>query len=79
MDSEKILTDAIELLHHRFHDNTEEYLTQLARNAYNSYGGVTDHKNYQGLPMPLYNDLPPKIQNAWREAVKRVKEDIGNY
>jgi len=32
---------------------------------YNEYGGVTDFKNYQGLPMPLWSNLTPKIQEAW--------------
>ena len=43
-------------------------ITELAEKAYAAYGAVTDHKNYQGLPMPAWADLPPKIQEAWRAA-----------
>lgn len=28
--------------------------TDVAKEAYQAYGGVTDYKNYQGLPMPLW-------------------------
>lgn len=38
---------------------------QLAQVAYNSYGSVTDYKNFQGNPMPSWEQLPPKIQEAW--------------
>lgn len=37
----------------------------LARTAYHAYGGVTDWKNYQGNPMPKFDELPAKIQEAW--------------
>ncbi len=44
----------------------------LAQEAYTAYGSVTDWKNYQGLAMPTWGSLPPKIQEAWRAAVTRV-------
>lgn len=44
---------------------TEE---ELARQAYEAYGKVTDFKNYQGLPMPKWEDLTPKIREAWEAA-----------
>jgi hypothetical protein len=40
---------------------------------YAVYGSVTDFKNYQGLPMPLWSNLTPKIQEAWN-AVADAKE-----
>jgi hypothetical protein len=36
-----------------------------AQAAYHAYGAVTDHKNYQGLPMPTWPELPEKIRAAW--------------
>ncbi len=45
---------------------------QLAQEAYRAYGAVTDHKNYQGLPMPTWENLTPKIQAAWISAASRV-------
>lgn len=47
-------------------------LDRLARTAYAAYGGTTDHKNYQGLPMPEFDDLGERIQEAWRNAVASV-------
>lgn len=43
-----------------------------ARTAYHAYGGVTNWKNYKGDPMPLYDELPPKIQEAWVAFGSRV-------
>lgn len=43
-----------------------------AQSAYNAYGAVTDHKNYQGLPMPTFDALTDKIKSAWIGAVKDV-------
>lgn len=54
-------------VYHRHGDPQE-----LAKLAYQAYGSVTDFKNYQGLPMPAYDDLPPKIKEAWGAAVKRL-------
>lgn len=42
----------------------------LAQSAYLAYGAVTDHKNYQGLPMPQWDDLTPKIKAAWVSATE---------
>lgn len=53
-------------------DIVTTYWTERAMAAYDAYGAVTDHKNYQGLPMPAYNDLTDKIRAAWVEAVKSV-------
>jgi hypothetical protein len=44
----------------------------FAREAYDAYGATTDHKNYQGLPMPKWDDLPEKIRTAWVAAAERV-------
>lgn len=42
----------------------------VAKIAYEAYGAVTDYKNYQGLPMPKWEELPSKIQQAWVAAAK---------
>lgn len=42
----------------------------IAQNLYRAYGEVTDFKNYQGLPMPKWEDLTPTIQRAWTAAGK---------
>lgn len=42
----------------------------LARSAYEAYGRTTDFKNYQGLPMPRWDDLGEAIQLAWTAAAE---------
>jgi hypothetical protein len=44
----------------------------LAKHAYEAYGATTDFKNYQGLPMPKFEDLPTLIQAAWLAACLAV-------
>lgn len=51
--------------------------SELATIAYRAYGSVTDFKNYQGLPMPEWDQLPPKIQEAWRAATRVVAVEVG--
>lgn len=51
-------------------------LETLARIAYCNYGRTTDFKNYQGNPMPKWEDLPDKIKNAWRNATKSVWDAV---
>lgn len=48
----------------------EPLLQSLARAAYERYTATTDNKNYQGLPCPAYDDLTPKIKEAWEAAVQ---------
>lgn len=43
---------------------------ERAKYAYNAYGQTTDFKNFQGNPMPAWDALPPKIQEAWVNAAK---------
>jgi len=52
------------------------YFTEQARRSYRAYGEVTDFKNYQGLPMPEWDDLTVKIQQAWVNAVKQIFRDL---
>ena len=48
----------------------------LARRAYEAYGVVTGGKNYQGNPMPAWEDLGDKIQQAWRAAANAVAHEL---
>ena len=43
--------------------------------AYAAYGDIVDYKNYQGLPMPTWNELPEKIRAAWRAAAQAVLDE----
>lgn len=38
---------------------------EKAQRAYDAYGAVTEHKNFQGDPMPAWADLGDTIQAAW--------------
>lgn len=49
-------------------------LDEITRQAYQAYGEVTDFKNFQGNPMPAFDDLPPIIQRAWQAATGRALE-----
>ncbi len=49
----------------------------IAQEAYRAYGQVTDFKNYQGLPMPTWEELPVKIREAWIAAAKKVYDIAG--
>lgn len=54
--------------------------TKVAQEAYEAYGRRTDFKNFQGNPMPKWEDLPPIIKEAWivasRQAVASVNRII---
>lgn len=36
-----------------------------ARIAYTAYGRVTEFKNFRGDPMPVFDELPEQIKQAW--------------
>ena len=42
----------------------------IAEEAYKGYANVTDNKNFRGEQMPKFDELPEKIQEAWKAAVK---------
>ena len=44
----------------------------LGRVAYEAYGKETGGKNFLGEPMPAWDDLPVRIQNAWDAAVDAI-------
>jgi hypothetical protein len=47
-------------------------MADLAKIAYEAYGKSTGGKNYQGLPMPAWEDLPEAIRHAWDAAAQAV-------
>ena len=50
----------------------------LAQIAYEAYGDTVGWVNYQGLPMPKWNDLPEIIKDAWLAAAKAVVVEIAH-
>jgi hypothetical protein len=48
----------------------------FAKLAYEAYGKVTGGKNYQGLPMPAWADLPGQIQDAWEAAAVAIIDAV---
>lgn len=52
--------------------------TELAKAAYQAYGETTNFKNYQGNPMPAWEDLGATIQDAWIAAADRVADMLEN-
>lgn len=59
----------------KIHEDDEK----LAKRAYEAYGKTVDFKNYQGLPMPKWEDLSTIIRLAWVnacvEAIIASRED----
>ena len=52
----------------------DETWSAIAPIAYNAYGAVTGFKNFQGQPMPSFDELPQTIQQAWERAARTVGE-----
>lgn len=50
----------------------------LARVAYAAYGDSTGGLNYQGEPMPQWDDLGDAIQDAWIVAAGAVARELRN-
>lgn len=48
---------------------------EYAERAYQAYGNKADWKNFQGNPMPTWEDLPENIRTYWTEAASQVIED----
>ena len=46
--------------------------TEIAKSAYLAYSASTENKNYQGNPMPNFEDLPERIRLAWECSVRQV-------
>jgi hypothetical protein len=51
-------------------------MTELAKVGYRAYGETTGFKNYQGLPMPEWDELGETIQAAWVAATRAVCETL---
>jgi hypothetical protein len=49
----------------------------IAKSAYKAYSASTRNKNYQGLPMPEWEQLSQSIQTAWEVAVRQAGECFG--
>lgn len=45
----------------------------LGKLAYSEYGNAVGFKNYQGNPMPAWEDLTPAIHSAWIRAAIVIK------
>lgn len=48
----------------------------IAKSAYRAYAASTGNKNYQGLPMPEWENLTQPIQIAWEAAARQVGECV---
>ncbi len=58
--------------------NAWQVYDRVAKLAYDAYAVVTGGKNYAGLPMPQYADLPGKIKEAWHAAILVAGEEFEN-
>lgn len=55
----------------------DQMYEDLAKTAYRAYGSVTSFKNYQGNPMPEFDDLPETIKKAWIQVAKTLTDKDG--
>jgi len=51
-------------------------MIDYTRIAYEAYVDSTGGVNYQGLPMPKYEELPSNIRSAWYAAVQAVINEV---
>jgi hypothetical protein len=49
---------------------------ELAKTAYAAYGEATEHRNYQGLPMPDWDGLGDRVQKAWIAAAGSIAVNL---
>jgi len=52
--------------------------SHLAKIAYDAYGKTTDYKNFRGEPMPKWENLGSRIQQAWINAAYSVAQESAN-
>jgi hypothetical protein len=52
---------------------------KLGESAYDAYGAVVVFKNYQGKPMPKWDDLTLIIQSAWIAAAMEAIDLAEQY
>lgn len=47
---------------------------ELGHTGYDAYGAKADWKNYEGKPMPKWDDLPQHIRDKWAAAARAIVE-----
>lgn len=53
----------------------ESLETYLARLGYEAYGNKANWKNYQGNPMPIWEDLPDNIKEYWKANAMAIHQN----
>lgn len=51
---------------------------QLGKKQYEDYGNFTGNLNFQGNPMPKWEDLPEKIRGAWAAVARGNESDLAD-
>lgn len=51
-------------------------LTSLARFGYQAYASASGGKNFQGNPMPTWDELPETIRDYWRAAARVLSGQV---
>lgn len=55
-------------------DTSNQFLTNLAKVGYEAYAASSSWKNFQGNPMPQWDELPQAIRNHWQAATKAISD-----
>jgi precorrin-2 methylase len=48
----------------------------LGRICYEAYADAVEWKSVRGDPLPAYNDLIERVQDAWQDAAEAVAEHL---
>lgn len=54
----------------------KDYDNSLGRIAYDAYSDDLENENAQGQPLPSWNDLSPRRQDAWSAAAEAVANQL---
>jgi hypothetical protein len=52
---------------------SDQALRDAAQAGYIAYGDSVGWKNYAGLPMPTWAELPERIRQAWMAATEGIR------
>jgi hypothetical protein len=52
-----------------------EWAYRLGRIGYDAYGEVAEWKNYEGKPMPKWDELPQHIRDKWAAAASAIRHE----
>ena len=59
--------------------NFEAVLDELGRTAFEAYAHNTEWRSVHGEPLPNWDDVPDRVQTAWRAAARGILRDLARW